>query len=104
MTQQTIKCRICRGERPTNGRVCLGCGTHIENARDVSRPKKAIICSRPNCRSTGPHKLLEPGRYNCQKCNAVFEPADFSHLHTDPHRNVELKEGERARDGRRGRR
>lgn len=104
MTQQTIKCRMCQGPRPTDGHVCLGCGTPVANARDVSKDKsQVIVCSNSSCRSRGPHMRMEPGRYCCKKCGAVLEPADFSHLDTDPHRNLEKKEAERARAGRRGR-
>ena len=87
----TIKCRICRGVRNTNGRVCLGCGTPVANAIDRNKPKRA----RPTCPICGPRPKVsevQPGRFECGGCRSHFEADDVGYVDTRPDVNAEKRE------------
>ena len=47
------------------------------------------IC--PACHSNCPRQL-EPGRYCCQKCNAIYEPVEQFYVDDRPLQNAMLKE------------
>lgn len=87
--KQFHSCGICGGIRENNGSSCLGCGTELDKCIDQRKKPKAPRC--PKCQS-GTGKEIEPGRYCCKNCQAVFEAMDFSFLDDRPDRNVEKKE------------
>lgn len=93
-----LYCRICCGVRPMTDKLCLGCNTPRANAA-VPVSKKTIVTAPPKCPGCGlSHSItLEPGRWRCAICNAVFEKDDFSWLDDRAERNLEKKE----RQGRR---
>lgn len=39
-----------------------------------------------------PHILIDPGRWRCGKCNAVFEAGDVGYLDDRPDVNLEKQE------------
>lgn len=90
-----ITCRYCRGERPTDGRRCLGCGAPVANARVNSRTRKVTPRKCPRCRS-GSYSTLEEGRFECRSCRTVYEDDDVGYLDTRPIENAIKREGRRA--------
>lgn len=90
MTTKKHRCRICLGDRPNNGTICLGCGTALIKCQETRKKKPVTEC--PGCRSNGPFKSIEAGRFRCPKCTAVFESGDFGFLDDRPDINVEKKE------------
>jgi|GEM_PF-4476336 len=96
-----IRCRICRKTTPTDGCLCLGCGTPVENAIDNSKQRvRKPQC--PKCNS-GANYEIEPGRYSCRDCMGVFEADDFGYLDTRPDRNLEKLERLAERKKKQGR-
>lgn len=87
---QTHTCKICRGPRPHNGSVCLGCGTELKNSTVTRVKTRKKQC--PECCSYMPHILIDPGRWRCGKCNAVFEAGDVGYLDDRPDVNLEKQE------------
>lgn len=88
----TIQCRYCRGERPHNGKVCLGCGAPIANATVRAKPVKAPRYTCPRC---GSGKYVHAdGRLSCKECWTVYEPPDFGYVDTRPVENA-IKQEER---------
>lgn len=99
---ETIKCRVCQGDRPHDGRYCLGCGTPIQNAIDRSKPNKGTSTPCPRCNRYHGHKEIEPGRFVCGNCGGVFEGDDFDMVDTRPLENAIKKERNRKRSRRNG--
>lgn len=93
---QSHLCPICNGNRPHNGLICLGCGTSLIVCAG-KKPKQVQRHECPSCAANGPHKLLEPGRFCCKKCLAVFESADGYAVDDRPDRNAEKLEELRNR-------
>ena len=87
---ETHRCKICRGDRPNNGLVCLGCGTALIKCKESKLKTFKPEC--PGCTHTGPHQTLEHGRFRCLKCTAVFERGDVGYLDDRPDVNVEKLE------------
>lgn len=88
--RSTHKCRFCCGTRENDGEVCLGCGSQLKNCLDKEPKRPRREC--PGCTHGGPHREIEPGRYRCLKCTAVFEGADVGFLDDRPDVNVEKLE------------
>ena len=82
-------CRICDGERPHDGKLCLGCGTELVRCRPTKR-KRGTAC--PCCSHDGQHNFLEQGRRRCVKCGAVFEGPDVGYLDDRPDVNLAKRE------------
>ena len=82
-------CKMCRGQRYNNGQHCLGCGTELERCEDKAPKSKAPRC--PKCQA-GSGRELEPGRYCCRNCQAVYEGPDVGFLDDRPHINLEKLE------------
>ena len=89
MDGMTHRCRICNGDRPHNGLHCQGCGTEIVRCKPA-KTKRSSACHV--CAHTGPHKLIEAGRFRCLKCTAVFEGPDVGYLDDRPDVNLEKAE------------
>lgn len=90
--QQFIDCRMCRGCRPHNGKVCLGCGTPVANARVVERKRSQP--GRPPCPACGcrvSHEVAA-GRFSCRDCMAEFEAVEVGYCDTRPDVNAEKRE------------
>lgn len=87
---ETHQCTICRGLRPNNGVVCLGCGTALLKCSQRKAKRHTTEC--PGCTHTGPHQTLEAGRYRCLKCTAIFEHGDVGYLDDRPDINAEKLE------------
>lgn len=99
MTDQTFPCRMCGGQRPHNGRECLGCGAPIERAWDSSQTNtERIMC--PKCNS-GAHERRADDSYTCRACGAWFESLEVGYLDDRPDVNAEKRERP-ARVNRRG--
>jgi len=90
VTTKKHRCRICRGDRPNDGVICLGCGTALLKCQETRKKRPVTEC--PGCRASGPFKVLEAGRFRCTKCTAVFEQGDFDFVDDRPDVNVEKKE------------
>lgn len=88
--QQRVNCRICRHESPTNGKVCLGCGTPVANARAHPSKKKNQKPKCPQCRRDQSYEQL--GFLVCKACGAHFEDDDFTFVDTRPDVNAMKKE------------
>lgn len=86
----THNCRMCGGDRPHNGKACLGCGTELVKCRPTKVRRSGSNC--PGCTHNGPHQVLEYGRFRCVKCTAVFEGPDVGYLDDRPDVNVEKLE------------
>lgn len=100
-SESSIQCRICRKHTPTDGQLCLGCGTPVENAIDNSRLKvRKPQC--PKCNS-GANYEIETGRFSCRDCMAVFEAEDFGYVDTRPDVNLDKKERLQVRKKKQGR-
>lgn len=85
-----IDCRFCGGQRPDNGKVCLGCGAPVANAKRVVRPLKERRRKCPRC---GSNKYVHAdGRLSCKECWCVYEDADFGFVDDRPLENAIKKE------------
>lgn len=98
MLSEQHNCPICRGDRPHNGEMCLGCGTHLIKLAGM-KTKQVIRHECPSCAAGGPHKELEPGRYCCRKCLAIFESADGWAVDDRPDVNAEKMEAMNRKRG-----
>lgn len=88
-------CSICRGSRPHNGSVCLGCGTPLAKAT-LKKTDRRNTTECPGCRHNGPFQDIG-GRLRCGKCTAVFEGSDFGFVDDRPDVNAEKMERLAAR-------
>lgn len=101
MTITSFLCRFCQGERPHDGKFCLGCGSPVENARisptgQRNRPsQKRAQC--PKCGSGG-NQVLGDGSLVCRNCGAWFDPDNEGVVAVDtrPEQNA-MKKEERSR-------
>ena len=89
-----LQCRICNGPRPTNGKVCLGCGTPVANATPSIRPRVQTPRVCPKCGSRR-YIPCEDQRFECVECSSHFEDADFGFLDTRPVENAMKRESGR---------
>lgn len=90
-----MRCMICGGPRHFVDGRCVGCGTEQAKAVNTQPRKKRPDC--PRCAKGAPARELEPGRWLCQRCNAVFEADDFSFADSRPDVNAEKRERQRDR-------
>ena len=87
---QTHRCNFCNGIRPIHAGLCTGCGTPVIRCKPPTIKRNRNEC--PGCTHTGPHELMETGRYRCQKCTAIFEGPDFGFMDDRPEVNAAKKE------------
>ena len=90
--ERVINCRRTRKVCRVYHGLCDGCGHPAANCE--AKPKavssrRMPIC--PACHSNCPRQL-EPGRYCCQKCNAIYEPVEQFYVDDRPLQNAMLKE------------
>lgn len=100
----TFKCRICNGkERRIYSGLCDGCGHPVHNVE--LRPKKPSdfmnVPACPACHGLN-RKELEPGRFLCLKCNAIYEHGDCGFVDDRPDINAMKKEARTNGTRRRG--
>lgn len=104
---QRHHCTICGGIRPCADGVCLGCGGSARTPAGGVPPKPARTTPCPRC-GTFSRSTLEPGRYCCRNCQAVYEADDFGFVDDRPDINAEKRERQellrrqRARSSRAG--
>jgi hypothetical protein len=92
--ERTVNCRRTRKVCNVYFGLCDGCGHPAANCE--VKPKKLAafrvsIC--PACHSNC-HREIEPGRYSCQKCNAIFEPIEQTFIDDRPLENAMRKEAQ----------
>ena len=88
-------CRFCARVTTFSSKACLSCAMPIANARVVSVVKKPPprcpnACDLRN--GAGRPKEIEPDRFQCPSCGAVFECDDFSFIDDRPQQNLEKRE------------
>ena len=86
-----LYCNFCRGIRPATATHCLGCGAPLARTKQPQQPKGAGRPPCPACRRTRSREI-EPDRYECRDCGAVFERDDFGYLDDRPDVNAEKRE------------
>lgn len=90
MPDLTHNCRPCGKVSPHDGKICLGCGTPIANAKAAKAPAgPKRVC--PKCKS-GSYRVLEEGRFVCRGCAAVYEELDGFAWDDRPDVNAEKRE------------
>ncbi len=97
-----IDCRFCGGTRPTNGKMCLGCGSPVQNAINRNKVQKRVhIC--PKCHRSN-YTPRPDGSAVCNNCDAWFDLDDEGIVAVDTRPEENAKKRERRAAGRRGRR
>ena len=91
--ERNFNCRICQAVSPTDGTMCLGCGTPLRNAINRNKQHRVRPHLCPECHSNN-YRVLEPDRFCCTKCNSVFEPDDMGYLDDRPLMNAIKREQE----------
>lgn len=62
-------------------------------ANATVKPKAKSVNRRcPRCDSRAVQREIEPGRYCCNRCRAVFEDDDFGYVDDRPDVNAEKRE------------
>lgn len=106
MTDQSkpsFKCKVCRGIRPENNGICLGCGSKRNKCEDRSTGGKPLQCPKCGSRGKADHIAFEFNgslkNFQCRVCGSVFEPveADFEYMVQKNKANNASKAGRKPR-------
>ena len=91
-----VDCRICRKVRRVFHGLCDGCGHPVANIEAKPRKPAFRIPVCPVCHCTN-RQELEPGRFCCVKCLAVFEPVEQFYVDDRPLQNAMKQEATNGR-------